>query len=172
AGDWGGRAASAHAWLGCSRASWRTRRSRVSRLSGLRSAATAASSAPRSPSPVSLSLMLRETGLWRDLHELPETLAATLEVRDGFAETAALLGASDVRRVVASGNGAAYYVTMALWLAALEGRGGLELVAVPAGLLARGAFRWRPGDALLAVSSSGELRDLIEAIDAGAPEPF
>jgi glucosamine--fructose-6-phosphate aminotransferase (isomerizing) len=44
--------------------------------------------------------------------------------------------------------------------------------AVPSGLLARGAFTWRPGDALLVVSSSGEFRDLVEAIDAGAPAPY
>src|SRR5262249_49419679 len=35
------------------------------------------------------------------------------------------------------------------------------LVAVPAGILASGGFRWLPGDALLAVSSSGELRDVV-----------
>jgi fructoselysine-6-P-deglycase FrlB-like protein len=116
--------------------------------------------------------VLDETGLWRDLSELPETLAATLDARDGFAEVAGLLGAPGVRRVVASGNGAAYYVAMALWLASLEGRAGPEVVAVPAGLLAQGAFHWRHGDVLLAVSSSGELRDLIEALDGGAPAPY
>ncbi len=88
--------------------------------------------------------MLDETGLWRDLTELPETLAATLDARVGFAEVAALLGAPGVRRVVASGNGAAYYVCVALWLASLEGREGPEVLAVPSGLLARGAFAWRP----------------------------
>ena len=36
----------------------------------------------------------------------------------------------------------------------------------------RGAFQWRPGDVLLAFSSSGEMRDVIEALDAGAPTPF
>ncbi len=49
---------------------------------------------------------------------------------------------------------------------------GPEVVAVPSGLLARGAFAWRPGDVLLVVSSSGEFRDLVEAVDAGAPTPF
>ena len=116
--------------------------------------------------------MLHETGLWSDLQELPETLQATLDARAGFDETAGLLGGGDVRRIVASGNGAAYYVTMALWLAALESGAGPELVALPAGVLSRASFRWRPGDVLLAVSSSGELRDLIEAVDAGAPAPF
>jgi len=115
---------------------------------------------------------LHDTGLWQDLQELPEALAATLDAREGVTEAAGLLGGGRVRRVVASGNGAAYYVAMALWLASLEGASGPEVVAVPSGLLARGAFRWRSGDALLAVSSSGEFRDLVEAIDAGAPTPY
>ncbi len=116
--------------------------------------------------------MLHESGLWQDLQELPEALAATLDARAGVSEAARLLGHGRVRRVVASGNGAAYYVAVALWLASLEGAGGPEVVAVPSGLLARGGFRWRPGDALLAVSSSGEFRDLVEAINAGAPVPY
>jgi fructoselysine-6-P-deglycase FrlB-like protein len=119
-----------------------------------------------------VAAVLDETGLWHDLTELPETLAATLDARAGFAEVAALLGAPGVKRIVASGNGAAYYVCLALWLASLEGRPGPEVLAVPSGLLARDAFAWRPGDVLLAVSSSGEFRDLIEAIDGGAPAPF
>ena len=110
--------------------------------------------------------MLHETGLWRDLTELPDTLAATLEAHIGFSDVAALLGNPRVRRIVASGNGAAYYVCVALWLASLEGRDGPEVLAVPSGLLARGAFAWRKGDVLLAVSSSGEFRDLVEAVDA------
>jgi fructoselysine-6-P-deglycase FrlB-like protein len=116
--------------------------------------------------------VLDETGLWLDLAELPSSLAQTLDARDGVAEVASLLGSPDVRRIVASGNGAAYYVAVALWLASLEGTEGPEVLAVPSGLLARGAFAWRPGDALLAVSSSGEFRDLIEAVDAGAPSPY
>jgi fructoselysine-6-P-deglycase FrlB-like protein len=116
--------------------------------------------------------VLDETGLWRDVVELPASLAATL---DGATidDLTALLGADGVRRVVASGNGAAYYVAVALWLASLEGRrAGPEVVAVPSGLLARRAFAWRPGDVLLAVSSSGEFRDLVEAVDAGIPVPL
>src|SRR6266568_3456967 len=116
--------------------------------------------------------MPRETGLWQDVSELPDALAATVDARDGVADTAALLGADAVRRIVATGNGAAYYVAVALWLASLEGGAGPEVVAVPSGLVARGGFGWRPGDALLAVSSSGEFRDLVEAIDTGAPLPY
>ena len=107
--------------------------------------------------------MRRETGLSQDVSELPDALAATLDARDGVAEVAALLGGAG--RIVATGNGAAYYVAVALWLASLEGPAGPEVVAAPSGLVARGAFRWRPGDALLAISSSGEFRDLVEAID-------
>lgn len=114
--------------------------------------------------------MLDETGLWRDVVEMPSTLRATLE--EDVEAVAALIGAEGVRRVVASGNGAAYYVGVALWLASLQTSRGPELVAVPSGLLARGAFAWRPGDVFLAVSSSGEFRDLVEAVDAGAPAPY
>jgi fructoselysine-6-P-deglycase FrlB-like protein len=116
--------------------------------------------------------MLRKTGLWQDTSELPDSLAATLDARDGVSETASLLGGKGVRRIIASGNGAAYYVAMALWLASLESSSGPELLAVPSGLIARGAFRWRPGDAFLAVSSSGEFRDLVEAVEQGAPAPY
>ena len=116
--------------------------------------------------------MSQETGLWQDLNELPSSLAATLEARDGVEDVAALLGAPGIRRVVASGNGAAYYVAVALWLASLESHRGPELVAAPSGLLARGAFSWRDGDVLLAISSSGEFRDLVEAIAAAAPTPY
>jgi D-arabinose 5-phosphate isomerase GutQ len=116
--------------------------------------------------------MWRDTGLWADVRELPGSVAGTLDAADGFDETAALLSAPGVRRIVASGNGAAYYVAHALWLAAAAGDGP-EVVAVPSGLLAGAWFRFRPGDRLLAVSSSGEFRDLVEAVEAGSvPHPY
>jgi fructoselysine-6-P-deglycase FrlB-like protein len=43
------------------------------------------------------------------------------------------------------------------------------VIAVPAGLVAGQAFRFRRGDLLLAISSSGELRDLIEVIEGANP---
>ncbi len=109
----------------------------------------------------------RETHLWRET----QTLHRAVAERDGVREVAALIGDASVRRVIATGNGAAYYAAVALWLASLESARGPEVVALPAGLLARGAFRWRSGDALLAISSSGEMRDVIEALDAGVPGP-
>jgi len=110
---------------------------------------------------------LEDTGLWADVRELPDALALTLERAEGVAEAADLLRGPDVRRIVATGNGAAYYVAHALWLAALETSAeGPPIVAVPAGLATRDGFRWRPGDVVLAVSSSGEFRDVV-AIAAG-----
>ena len=73
--------------------------------------------------------------------------------------------------MIATGNGAAYYVAQALWLASLDGRRGAPVVAVPGGLVAGGRFNWRPGDRLLAISSSGEFRDVIDAVEQGAPRP-
>ena len=114
----------------------------------------------------------RETNLWHETCALPSTLEQTLTDTEGTRAVARLVGGADVRRIVATGNGAAYYAATALWLASLGGRHGPEVLAVPAGLLARGSFSWREGDVLLAVSSSGEMRDVIEALDAGAPTPF
>jgi fructoselysine-6-P-deglycase FrlB-like protein len=113
------------------------------------------------------------TQLWRETCAIPRALAATLaDLPSQATALASLLSAPGVRRIVATGNGAAYYAALALWLASLESQTGPEVVAVPAGLVARGRFRWRDGDRLLAFSSSGEMRDVIEALDAGAPEPF
>lgn len=121
-----------------------------------------------------MSEVIRSTGIWQDALEMPEALQTTLDDSEGFADVASFLRRNGTRRIVASGNGASYYVAQALWLAALEGdRCPLEVVAVPGGLLAKGGFRWREGDVLLAISSSGEFRDVIEAIESPSfPHPF
>jgi glucosamine--fructose-6-phosphate aminotransferase (isomerizing) len=107
-----------------------------------------------------------DTGLWADVRELPGALAQTLEAAEGIAEAAALLRGAG--RIVATGNGAAYYVAHALWLASLEGAAaGPPIVAVPCGIAVRERFRWAPGDAVLAVSSSGEFRDVVELAQRG-----
>jgi fructoselysine-6-P-deglycase FrlB-like protein len=113
-------------------------------------------------------MRLVETGLWADVRGIPDALAATLDAADGVAEAAAVLRGDGIRRVVATGNGAAYYVAHALWLAALESAGaGPPIVAVPCGVAARDRFRWQPGDVLLAVSSSGEFREVVELARRG-----
>ena len=114
-----------------------------------------------------------DTGLWADLLLTPGTLTRTAADAEGFDDVAALLTAPGVRRVVVSGNGAQWHVALALALAWMHvPEPPVDVVAVPGGLLARGAFPWRAGDRLLALSSSGEFRDLIEAIEGGAPRPI
>jgi len=113
-----------------------------------------------------------DTGLWSDLQLTPDTVTRTIADARGFDEVAALLTAPGVRRVIVTGNGAQWHTSLALWLAWLAvPRPPVEVLAVPGGLVARGAFPWRDGDRLLALSSSGEFRDVIEAIEAGAPQP-
>jgi fructoselysine-6-P-deglycase FrlB-like protein len=113
-----------------------------------------------------------ETGLWADVRELPAALDATLEAAEGIAEAARLLRDPSVERIVATGNGAAYYVAHALWLASLESAGaGPPIVAVPCGIAVRDEFRWQPGDAVLAVSSSGRFRDVVEIAERAGARP-
>ena len=114
-----------------------------------------------------------DTGLWADLLLTPETVTRTVTRADGFDDVAALLTAPGVRRVVVTGNGAQWHIALALSLAWLDvPQPPVDLIAVPGGLVARGAFAWREGDRLLALSSSGEFRDVIEAIASGAPRPI
>ena len=114
-----------------------------------------------------------DTGLWADLALTPGTVSATVAHAEGFDDVAALLTGPGVRRVIVTGNGAQWHVSLALWLAWLAVPDPpVEVLAVPGGLVARGGFPWRDGDRLLALSSSGEFRDVIEAIDAGAPRPI
>lgn len=92
----------------------------------------------------------------------------------GSAEMVALM--SRARRIVVTGNGAAYYAALTLWTAALQWPAGPEVVALPAGALSAGRLAWRPGDLLLVVSCSGELRDIVSLLaneDApGPPRPY
>ena len=114
-----------------------------------------------------------DTGLFADLLLTPAAVTATVADARGFDDVATLLTAPGVRRVVVTGNGAQWHVALALSLAWLHVPAPpVDLIAVPGGLVARGAFPWRDGDRLLALSSSGEFRDVIEAIEAGAPRPI
>jgi fructoselysine-6-P-deglycase FrlB-like protein len=115
--------------------------------------------------------MRDETGasaLWQDVRDMPGNLQKSVGLSAGIEALADRIVDESVRRIVAVGNGASYYVAQALWLATLAGeRCPKEVIAVPSGLVARGTFRWRDGDLLLAISSSGEFRDIVEAIDSG-----
>lgn len=111
------------------------------------------------------------TGLWQDTVEVPESLSRTIDALasdagpDGASEQLRRLVSNGARRLLVTGNGAAYYASLALWTAALRGPlAGVEVVPVPAGLFAGRHVHTGAGDVLLIVSSSGELRDLIEAL--------
>lgn len=121
-----------------------------------------------------MSSSVQATEIWSDARGIPSAVSDTVSAADGFEDVVSTLRGDGVRRIIASGNGASYYVALALWLAALEGeRAPCEVVAVPGGLVAKGRFRWRPGDALMAISASGEFRDVIEAIqDDSLPKPL
>jgi fructoselysine-6-P-deglycase FrlB-like protein len=113
-----------------------------------------------------------DTGLWADVRALPGALEATIAASEGVAQAAELLRSGDVRRIVATGNGAAYYVAHALWLASLECREpGPPIVALPCGVVAHERFRWQDGDAVLAVSSSGEFREVVELVRRSGDRP-
>lgn len=64
------------------------------------------------------------------------------------------------KRILVIGNGASHYAGFAFWLASLQTT--VEVQPVPSGLAK--VVRPRPGDAVLAVSVSGEFRDLVEAL--------
>ena len=116
---------------------------------------------------------LADTEIWADALEMPAALDHTLHACEGFEETAELLRNASVTRIVVSGNGASFYVAHALWLASLAGGDGApEVIAVPAGMLADGRFRWHAGDRLLVISSSGELRDAVEVVNGKLPLPY
>ena len=113
-----------------------------------------------------MDVQFDKTGLWQDTVGAPEAIARTLDDATGFDDVAALLARPGVTRAVVTGNGASYYVAHALWLASLsQPRCPVEVVAAPGGLLSRGGFRWRDGDVMLGISSSGRFRDLIEAVE-------
>jgi fructoselysine-6-P-deglycase FrlB-like protein len=117
-------------------------------------------------------MRFQDTALWADVRELPEALDTTLAASRGVGEAADLLRSDGVRRIVATGNGAAYYVAQALWLASLEsGEPGPPMVALPCGVVAHERFRWQPGDAVLAVSSSGEFREVVELVRRSGDRP-
>ena len=101
--------------------------------------------------------------LWDEARGIPAALEATIERAAGFDAVVERLADPAVSRIVATGNGAAYYVAMGLWLASLRTPGPVPVIAVPSGIAADPSFDWGDGDLLLAVSSSGAFRDVVRA---------
>jgi fructoselysine-6-P-deglycase FrlB-like protein len=123
---------------------------------------------------------LASAGIWLDVTETPDVLASILERHGGVKDAVALLGEAGRTgcfdggrrgRLIVVGNGASAYVAHALWLTALGTRSApIDVIGLPAGVISSGAFAdFRSGDILLAVSSSGELRDLIDAMEQLPP---
>lgn len=110
------------------------------------------------------------SSLWSDVVECPRVLSAVLDGTDGLDGAVALTRKAS--RVVLTGNGAALYAASALWHAAQRFPAGPPACLVPAGLMAAGGFRSRPGDVTVAVSSSGELRDLVELLPEALGSPL
>jgi len=116
---------------------------------------------------------LTATTLWGETSRIPEVLETTVTRAVAEPDLARFFGAPDVHRIVATGNGAAYYVALSLQMAALmQPVVGLEVIAIPAGLLGTEDFTWQPNDRLLAISSSGEIGDVIAALERDAPTSF
>jgi fructoselysine-6-P-deglycase FrlB-like protein len=124
---------------------------------------------------VSFFTEVTQTASWKDVAALPDAVARTLAATSGMEAVAATLRDAQVRRLIVTGNGASYYAAMAAWLASLERPGEplANVQCIPSGLLASGSFHFRDGDAVLAVSVSGEFRDIVEALEgARLPRPI
>jgi glutamine---fructose-6-phosphate transaminase (isomerizing) len=81
-----------------------------------------------------------------------------------MAEVRSLLRKKDGGRVILTGNGASYYAGLTAATAALRSRTPNPWLAVPAGFLLASRVELRERDILFAISSSGELRDIIESL--------
>ncbi|MGV8978328.1 MAG: SIS domain-containing protein [Cellulomonas sp.] len=124
-----------------------------------------------------MAMVLDGSALWADTLEVPESLSRTIDALASDLGTHSAPGllrqlvSRSPRRLLITGNGAAYYAGLALWTAALRSPlAGAEVVPVPAGLFASSHVHTGPGDVLVIVSSSGELRDLIEALPTLHPD--
>jgi fructoselysine-6-P-deglycase FrlB-like protein len=118
------------------------------------------------------STVHRVSDLWADLVAVPAAIDATLDEAIGFDAASILLGDPGVDRVFICGNGASYYVALALWLSSLTAPARPTVVALPAGMLEASLPTLGSADRLLLVSSSGELRDAVEAVDRYPTVPF
>jgi glucosamine--fructose-6-phosphate aminotransferase (isomerizing) len=109
--------------------------------------------------------------VWQEAVEIPQALAMTAKGGEGPAAIARMVRSHHVTRIVAAGNGASLYLAHYLWLLSLAVPAPVSVVAVPAALLATGWFPPQEGDMLLGFSSSGELSDLIGAMERFEAHP-
>lgn len=108
---------------------------------------------------------LADYQLWTDVKELPQSVSMAAACAEGH-RLAKWLRTLRPSRLIVSGGGSAHHVAHAAAMAALESKAtGCEVIALPSGLLLEPGIGWRPDDVLLAVSASGESRDLLDALD-------
>jgi fructoselysine-6-P-deglycase FrlB-like protein len=90
-----------------------------------------------------LAASFRGSALWCDALGMPAAMRRTLELQQGFEQVAAALREPRIRRVLVTGNGAAYYVAQAAASASLglSHEGSAAWLAIPAGLLLSGGLR-------------------------------
>lgn len=118
--------------------------------------------------PDGIGTALDSSVVWAEACSIPDVLADLLDDTPGVEQVARVL--REGSRIVATGNGAAYYAALAMALEAWatpDGRS--DVVAVPAGVISSGSWRWRQGDVPLVFSSSGELRDVAALLPDGMP---
>jgi glucosamine 6-phosphate synthetase-like amidotransferase/phosphosugar isomerase protein len=114
------------------------------------------------------STVLASSVVWAEASSIPDVMADLLDDTPGVEQVARVLAGGS--RIVATGNGAAYYAAQAMALEAWASPSSVtDVVAVPAGLISSGSWQWREGDVPLVFSSSGELRDIAALVPAGMP---
>lgn len=116
------------------------------------------------------------SALWQEAILAPRLLRGLLSrfARPDADLRRAIALLRDARRIVVTGNGAAFYagrvLESALRLAPADSRAPFA-IAIEAGILAAGSFRWREGDLPVIVSTSGELADMVTILPA-LPSPW
>lgn len=113
--------------------------------------------------------VLASSEMWAEASSIPDVLADLLDNTPDVQAVARVLAGGS--RIVATGNGAAFYAAQAMafdaWAAPSRGS---DVVAVPSGVISSGSWQWREGDVPLVFSSSGELRDVVALVPGGMPE--
>lgn len=108
--------------------------------------------------------MLNETTVWAEARRMPAAITGTLAAIERIGPALDLLTNGQFRRVVVTGNGASLHAALVLWQIAHGGPAKMQVDWVHAGHLADHTVPLAADDLLIAVSTSGELRDVITVL--------
>ncbi|HYO18336.1 MAG TPA: hypothetical protein VES02_06685 [Dermatophilaceae bacterium] len=118
-----------------------------------------------------IGTVLASSAMWTEALSIPDVLADLLDDTPDVEQVARVLAGGS--RIVATGNGAAFYAAQAMALEAWASPSSRnDVVAVPAGVISSGSWQWRDGDVALVFSSSGELRDVAALVPHGMPSSW